>query len=594
MAFQPNWVSFHNHSIFSMLDGLGKPEDYAERAKELGHPALAITDHGNLHGWLDFYDACNKSGIKPLLGLEGYVARKTRWDTDPEELAGPSEYEWDQRGPYHITLIARNQEGYKNLIKISSYSFLEGYYSKPRLDLELLDKHSNGLIIGSGCLNGILQQALARGDYGYALESAAAMQEMVGRDHFFVEIMDHGLDEQAAVRDDTLRIAKELNAPIMPTGDCHYVNQEDHFHHDLMLCVGTGATVSTEKRFKFNGPEYYLQSYDEMLKRFDPQWLQNTVDMAERVDLQLDFSQNYFPKYPQEKIPAGITSKQYLDDLVWDGLKVRYGEELPEQVVDKSNYELEVVDEMGFNDYFLVVWDLVKFAKDNDIRVGFGRGSAAGCILSYGLQITGLDPIRFGLLFDRFLVRGRKTMPDIDLDFDDRYRMEVIEYARRAYGPERVAHIATFTTAKARTAIKDAGRVLEYDFAFTNKINQMMPPAVLGVTKSIDDSLKASSELRKFYMENEDAKKVIDAARGFEGLVRQPGIHAAGIVITQGPVEDFIPVMRKRKKDGTFGPVVTQWDMDRVDQNGLLKIDFLALRNLGIIDMAVKTERERV
>jgi DNA polymerase-3 subunit alpha len=585
------WTSFHNHTIYSTLDGHGSPEKYAERAREMGSPALAITDHGNVHGWLPFYDACKEAEIKPILGMEAYQARKTRHDTDAEELSGGSaEGEWGKTGPHHLTLLARNMQGYKNIIKLSSKAYLEGYYGKPRIDFELLEEHGDGLIIGSGCLSSVVQQALMAGDYDSALKAADHMQQIVGRGNFFVELHDHGLEEQARTKDGLLRIAKALDAPLCPTGDCHYVNLDDHDHHDTMLAVGTGALKDQEKRFRFAGPEFYLKSYDEMLQRFEPEWLHNTLVIAESVDLELDFGEFYFPRYPD--VPEGHTAESYLEELTWEGLKERYGEPLPKKVIDQAQHELGVVSRMGFPDYFLVVWDLVNWAKNNDIRVGFGRGSAAGSIVSYALRITNLDPLRFGLLFERFLVEGRKSMPDIDLDFDDRYRDRVIDYARSRYGADRVSHICTFNSIGAKQAIQDAGRVLGYEFGVRDRLSKMVPPPVLGVARTLQQALD-STQLRKAYAEDKDARRILDSAKGLEGLIRQPGIHPAGVVIAQGPVMDFVPVMRRPLRDGTPGPVVTQWEMYGVERNGLLKIDFLGLRNLGVLDMALKTEKER-
>jgi len=397
-----NYVNLHTHTTFSLLDGHGQIEDYAKRCKSLQMGALAETDHGNIHGWMDFYKTCKEYDIKPILGTEAYQARKTRFDRDEEERAGPSTNEWEQRGPYHITLLAQNKIGYDNLIKISSKAFTSGFYVKPRCDHDLLSEHSEGLIVLSGCLNGEVQQALLRGDYQGAVKSAAAMQDIVGRDNYFIEIQDHGIDEQLRVKKDLLRLAKEINAPIVPSGDCHYVHKEDADHHDSMICVGTKSLKANEDRFKFSGPEFYLKSYEEMLPRFEPEWLENSVKIADMVNLDLSFDDYYFPSYPDT--PKEDTLDEYLDKLVWEGLKGRYGKELPQNVIDRTSHELEVVKRMGFQEYFLVVADIVNWAKDNNIMVGPGRGSAAGCMLSYGLGITNLDPISYDLLFERFLV----------------------------------------------------------------------------------------------------------------------------------------------------------------------------------------------
>jgi len=390
------------HTTFSLLDGHGGIEKYAKRCQELQMGALAETDHGNIHGWMDFYHTCKEYDIKPILGIEAYQARKTRFDRDEEERAGPSTFEWEQRGPYHITLLAKNNDGYKNLIKLSSETYTTGFYVKPRCDHELIAEHSKGIIVLSGCLNGEVQQALLRGDYEAARDSAATMQDIVGKENYFIEIQDHGIDEQLQVKKDLLRLAKEIDAPVVPSGDCHYVHKEDADHHDSMLCVGTRSMKANEDRFKFAGPEFYLKSYDEMLPRFEPEWLDNSIKIADMVNIDLDFDNYYFPSYPD--IPENETVDEHLDRLVWAGIEKRYGTPIPQDVLDRTTSELGKVKRLGYQEYFLVVADIVKFAKTNDIMVGPGRGSAAGCMLSYALEITNLDPIYYGLLFERFLV----------------------------------------------------------------------------------------------------------------------------------------------------------------------------------------------
>jgi len=569
-----------------MLDGHGKVDKYAERAAELGMTALAQTDHGNVHGWLDFYEACKKVDIKPILGLEAYQARKSRFDRDPEERSGPAQNEWDQRGPYHLTVLASNKVGYKNLIKLSSKAYTEGFYVKPRIDHQLVSQYSDGLIVLSGCLNGELQQALLRGDYAKALKHASTMQDIVGKENYFVEIQDHGLAEQKSVKQQTLEIAKAIGAKVVVTGDCHYVNKADAHYHDVMLCSGTKSLMDQENRFRFSGDEFYLKSYAEMESTFEPEWLENTLLVAEMVNIELEFNEFHFPEFPD--VPKDISVEDHLEELVWDGIRNRYGDPIPSEVIARTTHELGVVNRMGFPHYFLVVSDIVRWAKENDIRVGWGRGSAAGSILSYALEITNLDPLKFGLLFERFLVEGRKSMPDIDLDFDDRYRDKVIEYVRNRYGNDHVAHICTFGTVGARSAIRDTTRVLGYEYKVGDDLAKLVPPDVLGVAKSLDEALK-SPEMLKKYESDPDAKIIMDTAKGIEGIHRQTGIHAAGVVISRKPLIEYIPVMQK----GENAPVVTQWDMNRVEQNGLLKIDFLGLRNLGVVDMAEKLINER-
>jgi DNA polymerase-3 subunit alpha len=575
-----NWTNLHNHTVFSMLDGHGDIEEYLTRAKSLGMKGLATTDHGNIHSWLDFYDAGTSIGVKPILGSEFYQARKSRFDRDEEERSGPSKNEWEQRGPYHITILAKNKIGYKNIIKMSSRSFLEGYYVKPRIDHDLISEHAEGIIVLSGCLNSEICQALLRDDYNFALAAAKKMQDIVGKENYFIEVQDHGLGEQRKVFNQLVQIAETIGAKVVPSGDCHYVHKCDARAHDIMLCVATNANIHTPNRFSFSGEEFYLQSYDEMSSKFNPDWLKNSMDVCDMVDLNLTFGDIHFPDFP---IPTLETSVEYFDRLAWTGLRERYGDPLPQHIIDRANHEIRVVKEMGFTEYFLVVSDLVNWAKNNNVRVGWGRGSAAGSILSYAFKITNLDPIKFGLMFERFLVEGRKSMPDIDLDFDDRYRDEVINYARTKYGSDHVAHICTFNRTGARQSIRDAARALGYDFSAGDAVAKLVPPPVLGVSKNLSECMEVQ-DFKQLYEKDTDAKSIVDAAFGLEGLVRQTGMHAAGIVISRDALTEYLPIMQK----GANSPMVTQWDMGRVEQCGLLKIDFLGLRNLGIIDSCVK------
>jgi len=579
-----NWTNLHNHTVYSMLDGHGDIEQYLDRAKSLGMSGIATTDHGNIHSWLDFYDAGTAVGVKPILGSELYQARKTRFDKDEEERSGPAKNEWEQRGPYHLTVIAKNNIGYHNLIKISSMSFIDGYYVKPRVDHDLINQYSDGLIVLSGCLNGEVAQALLRGDYDYALAAAAKMQEIVGKDNYFIEVHDHGLKEQKQVMDDLVKIANTIGAPIVPSGDCHYVHKEDARAHDIMLCVSTNANIHTENRFSFHGDNFYLKSYSEMESIFPANWLDNSMKVCDMIDVNLSFGELYFPDYP---IKTGESSEEYFDRLAWEGLRERYGSPLPQHIIDRAEHEIKVVKEMGFPEYFLVVSDLVKWAKENDVMVGWGRGSAAGSILSYAFNITNLDPIKFGLLFERFLVEGRKSMPDIDLDFDDRHRDKVIDYAREKYGEDKVAHICTFNKTGARQSIRDSARALGYTFSEGDKVSKLVPAPILGVSKSLSDCMEVD-EFVKEYNSNSVSKEIIDTAFGLEGIVRQTGIHAAGVVISKDSLTEYLPIMQKGKDN----PIVTQWDMGRVEQCGLLKIDFLGLRNLGVIDSCIKLVKE--
>jgi DNA polymerase-3 subunit alpha len=581
------YVELHCHDIFSLLDGYSRPEDYVKRAKELNMGAIAQTNHGNIHGWMDFYDQCKEYDLKPIFGIEAYQARKTRFDTDPEELSGPARFEWDQRGPYHLTMHAKNKQGYHNLIRLSSRAYTEGFLRKPRIDHQLISEHSEGIIVLSGCLGGEVQQALLRGDFDHALQSAATMQDIVGKENYFIELHDHDISEELQVRESLIEIAKRIGAPLVPTGDCHYAHVDDHSNHDAMLCVGTKSLVSDEQRFRFSGPEFYLKSYDEMAMKFEPEWIYNTNVIADMVDVKLEFGEYYFPD-SQNVIPEGADVDGHLESMAWEGLQELYGTPLPQDVIDRAEYELGVIKRMGFQDYYLVVSDIVQWAKSNKIPTGPGRGSAAGSIISYALKITGIDPLKYGLLFERFLVEGRQTVPDIDLDFDDRHRHEVIQYCIDKYGADRVAHIATFSTTKAASAVKDATRVLGYEYSEGERIVKLIPDAVLGVTKTLQECMQLS-DFRKEYDSNSVSKSIIDLAIGLEGKIRQTGVHAAGIVIARGPIIDYAPVMQK----GEGEPLVTQWDGEWIEKNGLLKIDFLGLRNLGVIDSCVEHVRNR-
>lgn len=397
-----NWTNLHSHTVFSALDGHGQVETYAKRAADLGMEALAITDHGNISGWIDFYESCQDNGVKPILGMEAYMARKTRFDMDEEELAGAATDEFEQRGPYHLTLLAKNKAGYHNLIKLSSKAFLEGLYGKPRIDYDLLEEHNEGLIVGSGCLSGPVSQALLRGDVDAAADAAVKLQNIVGKDNFFIEVMDHTIEEEREVLPQLKELAEALDARVVPTGDCHYVHEEDSNHHDVMICVSTQSKLHEEDRFKFMEKEFYLRSYDEMRERFPAEWLQNTMDIADMVEeIELDRGTMYFPEF---EIPTDEEPNEYFERLVWEGIEFRYGSEPAQEVIDRTLYELRIIKRLGFPPYFLVVSDLVNWMKKNDIKVGYGRGSAAGSIVSYAMRITNLDPLRFGLMFERFLL----------------------------------------------------------------------------------------------------------------------------------------------------------------------------------------------
>ncbi len=592
-----SFTHLHVHTEFSMLDGAARLDELVAKAVSDGMPAIGMTDHGNMYGTLDFYKECNKQGIKPIIGTEAYMAHDHRSER-PTRRGRLDDSGGDTEGGkklyYHLTLLAENQTGYKNLIQLASLAFMEGYYYKPRMDWELLEKYSDGLIATTGCLGGHVLQSLLNGDEKGAIEKAARLQDIFGRDNLFVELQDHGLPAQRETNPKLIEIAKKIGAPLLATNDSHYTHQEDHEAHDALLCVQTGALLSDAKRFKFEGSEHYLKTAAEMryLFREVPSACDNTLWIAERADLEIEFGKPLLPSFP---VPVGFDDASYLEHLTWEGAKKRWGEQIPNDAVERLSYELKVINDMGFASYFLITWDLIKHARDANIRVGPGRGSAAGCAVAYCLWITDLDPIKYDLLFERFLNPSRVSMPDIDMDFDSRYRDEMIRYAAERYGRDHVAQIITFGTIKARNAVRDAARVLGYPYGVGDKLAKAMPPMVMGRDTPLKycfeqspkyaDGYKAAADLRAMYDTDADLKKVIDVARGLEGLKRSDGIHAAAVVITKDPVTDYVPIQRKPEsgQDPADAPVVTQYEMHGVEDLGLLKMDFLGLRNLDVI-----------
>jgi len=596
-----SFTHLHVHTEFSMLDGAARLDEMVAKAVEDGQPAIGMTDHGNMYGTLDFYKECNKQGIKPIIGTEAYMAHDHRSerpsrrgrvdDSGGETEAGKKLY-------YHLILLAENNEGYKNLIQLSSLAFMEGYYYKPRMDWELLEKYSSGLIATSGCLGGHVLQSLLNGDEQGALDKAARLQDIFGRDNFFIEMQDHGIPAQRETNPKLLEIAKKIQAPLLATNDSHYTHQHDHDAHDALLCVQTGSLMSDPKRFKFEGSDHYLKTAAEMryLFREIPTACDNSLWIAERSNVEIEFGKPLLPNFP---LPEGFADDEaYLRHLTQVGAEKRWGKQVPQAAVERLAYELGVICDMGFASYFLITWDLIKHARDNDIRVGPGRGSAAGCAVAYCLWITDLDPIEYDLLFERFLNPSRISMPDIDMDFETRYRDEMIRYAAERYGREHVAQIVTFGSIKARNAAKDAARVLGFPYGMGDKIAKAMPPLVMGRDTPLKycfeqnpkyaDGYKAAADLRAMYDTDPDVKKVIDVARGLEGLKRSDGIHAAAVVITKDPVTEYVPIQRKPKAgtDPDDAPVVTQYEMHGVEELGLLKMDFLGLRNLDVISDA--------
>ncbi len=601
-----SFTHLHVHTEFSMLDGAARLDDLVAKAVADGQPALGITDHGNMYGVLEFFKECRAQGVKPVIGTEAYMAYESRQERPPrrgriDDSGGDTE--GGKKLYYHLTLLAENDRGYHNLIQLASLAFMEGYYYKPRMDWELLARYHEGLIATTGCLGGHVLQSLLQGDEAGALDKAGRLQEIFGKDNLFVELQDHGLQAQRDTNPKLVEIARKIGAPLIATNDSHYVHREDHEAHDALLCVQTGATLSDPKRFKFEGQEHYLKTAAEMryLFRDLPEACDNTLWVAERADVNIEFGKPQLPDFP---IPEGFTdAAAYLDHLTWQGAKARWGEELSPSVVERLAYELQVIKNMGFASYFLIVWDLIKHAKDNGIRVGPGRGSAAGCAVAYSLRITDLDPIRYDLLFERFLNPSRISMPDIDMDFDSRYRDEMIRYAAEKYGRDHVAQIITFGTIKARNAVRDAARVLGYPYGVGDKIAKAMPPLVMGRDTPLKycfeqipkyaDGYKAASELRAMCDADPDVKRVVDVARGLEGLKRSDGIHAAAVVITKEPLTAYLPIQRKPEAGGKpeDAPVVTQYEMHGVEELGLLKMDFLGLRNLDVITDTVEMVR---
>ena len=581
------YSAFHLHSVYSLLDGFAQLKSYFARADELKLPSISISDHGNIHHVIDAYEISKDYEVKYIPGAELYQARQTRFHRDDLERSGKASDELGQRGPYHLSAISQNMDGFKNLIKLSSNSYTEGFYGKPRVDHDLLDKHGKGLILLSGCLNGEVSQHLLIDDYRGAVEAAYRMQSFVGKDNFYIEVMSHGIPEEETVLKRLISVAREVDAKIIPTIDSHYVHKHEAPLHEISLCLGTGTTLLDEKRFKFYNDQFYLKAYDEMAKLFPAEWLQNTLELNEKIDApDFELKEFQFPVFNYDG-----DHYEYLRDLTYKGLKVHYGE-ITRELEDRVEYELGVIRRMGFVDYMLIVWDIIEWCHNNGIYAS-ARGSAAGAVVSYALGITAVDPIRFKLLFERFLIEGRVAMPDIDVDVDEDRRDEVIEYLRTKYGVNRVAHICNFYEIKPRSAIRDAARVLGKEYAVGDKLANLIPPPVQGFEKTMTEAFNEVSELRELYEQDTECKEVLDAAKGLEGLIRQTGVHAAGILVTPGPLTDYMPIMQRPNKDGSDGPITTQWNGKQVESLGLLKIDILGLKNYTIIDKTLKSVKRR-
>jgi len=574
-----------------MLDGAARISDLVKEVAKQGMPAIAMTDHGNLFGAFDFYKQATKAGVKPIIGLEAYVAPETRFDKRKVQWAEGGEDDVSGGGAYtHMTLLAENNQGLGNLYRLASLASLEGFYYKPRIDRELLSKHAKGIIGTTGCAGGEIQTRLRMGNYKEALKAASEFRDIFGSDNFFVEIMDHQIDVETRVKADLLKLAKDLNIPLLATNDLHYTYKEDAQAHEVLLCVQSASTLADPKRFRFEGDQYFLKSAEEMRQLFGdlPEACDNTLLIAERVDVTMREGENLLPKFP---VPAGETEDSWLVKEAEAGLAKKFNGKVPDEYKERLRFELDVMQKMGFPGYFLVVADLVAYAKRSGIRVGPGRGSAAGSLVAYALGITGLDPIEHGLLFERFLNPERISMPDIDLDFDERRRGEMIKYATEKYGEDRVAQIITYGTIKSKQSIKDSTRVLGYPYAIGEKLTKALPPAIMGkdislagVFDSKDPRYGEASEFRALYESDPDLKRVVDTARGLEGLKRQWGVHAAGVILSKEPLLDVIPIHR-RENDGA---IITQFDMGACEATGLLKMDFLGLRNLSVLDDALE------
>lgn len=565
-----NFTHLHVHTEYSLLDGSSKIGELVNRAKDLGMDSLAITDHGVMYGVIDFYRAAKAAGINPVIGCEVYVAPGSRFD---REVGSENEERY-----HHLVLLAENNTGYANLMKIVSRGFTEGFYYKPRVDYEVLQEYHEGIIALSACLAGIVPSLLRRSLYEEAKTEAERLENIFGKGNFFLELQDHGIPDQQTVNQGLIRMNQETGMPLVATNDVHYIYDTDVEAHDILLCIQTGKKVSDENRMRYEGGQYYLKSPEEMEKLFPyaKEAIENTNKIASRCHVEIEFGKY---KLPHFDVPEGFTPGEYLRKLCEEGLVTRYGDRAPE-LRERLDYELNTIEEMGFVDYFLIVWDFIKYAKDHDIPVGPGRGSAAGSLVAYSLNITDMiDPIRYNLLFERFLNPERVTMPDIDVDFCYERRQEVIDYVTEKYGEKHVVQIVTFGTMSARMVIRDVGRVLDMPYAYVDSVAKAIPME-LGIT--IDKAMKMNPELRNMYEQDEQTKKLIDMSLRLEGLPRHTSIHAAGIVISPEEVDEFVPLSR-----ASDGNITTQYTMVTLEELGLLKMDFLGLRTLTVIKDAV-------
>ncbi|WP_291038174.1 DNA polymerase III subunit alpha [Herbiconiux sp.] len=595
MPSNDSFVHLHVHSEYSMLDGAARVKPLIEAAKEQGMPAVAVTDHGNVFGAFDFWKTATEAGIKPIIGTEAYLTPGThRSDKTRVRWGNGGQDDVSGAGAYtHMTLLSESTEGMHNLFRLSSKASIEGYYFKPRMDRELLGQYGKGLIATTGCPSGEVQTRLRLGQYKEAVKAAADFRDIFGRENYFCEIMDHGLDIERRIMTDLLKLADELKLPLVATNDLHYTHAHDATSHAALLCVQSGSTLSDPNRFKFDADEFYLKSAAEMRQLFRdyPEACDNTLLIAERCEVAFDTNANYMPRYP---VPEGETEATWFEKEVEAGLKERYPDGVTQAVRERADYEVGVIQQMGFPGYFLVVADFINWSKRNGIRVGPGRGSGAGSMAAYAMKITDLDPLVHGLIFERFLNPDRVSMPDFDVDFDDRRRGEVIKYVTEKYGDERVAQIVTYGTIKAKQALKDSGRVLGFPFSMGEKLTKAMPPPIMGkdiplsgIFDKAHPRFKEAVDIRTVIESDPEARTVFDTALGIENLKRQWGVHAAGVIMSSDPLIDIIPIM-KREQDGQ---IVTQFDYPAAESLGLIKMDFLGLRNLTIIDDALDNIR---
>lgn len=554
------FIHLHLHTEYSLLDGACRIKELIKRAKDLNMDSLAITDHGSMYGTVEFYKQAKKEGIKPILGFEAYVSPRKMTDKDPQK----------DKNQYHLVLLAENQEGWQNIIKLCSIGFVDGYYYKPRIDHEILRQYKNGIIALSACLAGEVQSYLLEDNYDEAVKTALLYKDIFGENNFFLEMQDHGMEEQKSVNNSLIKISRETGLKLVATNDVHYINKEDAYFHDVLLCIQMQKTIADEDRMSFPSDEFYLKSYEEMAGLFPVEALRNTVEIADRCNVELDFKTVHLPEY---KTPEGYQKSEYFRKICQEGLKERY-KNITEEIQQRLDYEIGIIEQMGYVDYFLIVWDFIKYARDNNIMVGPGRGSAAGSLVAYSMKITNIDPLKYNLIFERFLNPERISMPDIDVDFCYERREEVIEYVKKKYGHERVAQIITFGTMAARGSIRDVGRALNMPYGEVDFIAKKIP-MTLGMT--ISSALEVNKELKELYDSDAKVNKLINLALKVEGLPRHSSTHAAGVLISKEEVTKYVPLSRNKDI------ITTQFNMIELEELGLLKMDFLGLRTLTVI-----------